>query len=127
MVSFISDVTFPALIFADFEFVNKVMEVSTTVFIDATFSCAPRVTSEDQFSQRRMQVLNFVAEAYGNTYPIMHCVMASKRYPLYRKLFEKIVQVFPSFRPKYIMADWERALRKAIRLEVAGVRLLGCR
>lgn len=104
------------------------MAESTTVFIDATFGCSPRVTSADDFNQRQVQVLNIIAEFHGVNIPVLYVVMATKQYRLYKKVFRKIYQVCQQFRPQFAMTDWESGMRKAIKTELLSIRrLLGCR
>lgn len=54
-------------------------------------------------------------------------VMTTKKYSLYKKVFEKIKEKFPDFDPSHLMTDFEWALRKALKAVFTRSRVWGCR
>lgn len=108
----------PAILLGDPHLIQKVCAEGSTFFVDATFRTSP---------QPFPQVLNIMANYKNIKVPVMHVSMPSKDYEVYLKVFEKIVELFPSFKPSTIMSDFERGLRSALSQVFPDARLAGCR
>lgn len=53
--------------------------------------------------------------------------MTTRKVQLYKALFKKLKNLFPSLDPRFAMSDFEAAIRKAIIATFPDTRLLGCR
>ena len=85
------------------------------LFIDATFKTAPN---------HSYQILNFAIK-HGGFFFAGHVIMTSKTESLYKKVFEKILEL-TNTRPTTVMCDFERGLRSAVREIFNGSAVKGC-
>lgn len=73
------------------------------------------------------QVFDILADFNGTAICIMTIVMTCRKFALYRTVFQKIRELFPSFLPQYLMVDFEAAVRKAVHRVWPETRIVGCR
>jgi hypothetical protein len=72
-------------------------------------------------------VLNILGDYHGNAVAVFTIIMESRSVALYRKVLDLLKSVFPEFQPKQLMADYEAAMRKAVKVTFPTTRLYGCR
>ncbi|KAJ8685031.1 hypothetical protein QAD02_020824 [Eretmocerus hayati] len=92
---------------------------ATTWYIDATFAILPKIKGVKQF-------LTIMFGTYGKALPVFYVIMTGRKTKDYNKILKGILGIFPSLKPKFIMTDYEKGLRKSLRGIFKGVRLLGC-
>lgn len=68
-----------------------------------------------------------LADYNGQAVCVFSVCMTSHTTALYKSVFRELQRLFPAFQPTELMADYEAALRRAIRNTMPLVRLLGCR
>ena len=73
------------------------------------------------------QVLSMVGDYMKRPISLFSVVMTTKKHALYKKVFEKIKQLFPEFVPKHFMSDFEWSSKKALKIVFARSRVWGCR
>ena len=91
------------------------------LFIDATFKTSPKGF---------YQTLNIICycEEAKSTNPIFHISMTSKNKELYNSVFKEIINLLEmnkldiNFKDKYIMCDFEKALRESIKINFKGIK-----
>jgi hypothetical protein len=110
-------VTQMALIFASCLLLSVLDHDCTFVFADATFHTAPKPFS---------QVFNILVSYKGVVLPIFHILMTSKLNGLYRAIFERVKENFPSFKPTFVNTDFEGALIKSIKQVFPRAIVNGC-
>lgn len=72
-------------------------------------------------------MFDILADFNGRAVCIMSVVMTCRKFGMYRAVFEKIKELFPTFLPQFLMADFEASARKAIHQVWPETRILGCR
>lgn len=53
-------------------------------------------------------------------------IMKTKKEDSYREIFRKVKQECPGFLPTLIMADFEKALKNAVKEEFPTTQIIGC-
>jgi len=106
-----------ALIFASTLLMSLTEHDCTFVFADATFHTAPKPFA---------QVFNILVSYKGVVLPVFHILMTSKLHGLYRKVFERVKELCPSFKPSYVNTDFEGALIKSIKNVFPNAVVNGC-
>ena len=106
-----------ALIFASSIMLSVLDHDCTYVFADGTFKTAPRPFT---------QVFNILVSYKGVVLPIFHILMTGKPYGLYQKVFNRLADLCPNFRPVFINTDFEGALFKAIKKTFPKALTTGC-
>ena len=62
----------------------------------------------------------------GRFFPIIFCLMTSKRQVHYEAVLQKIKQLLPQFQPMEAISDFESSSKPAFAREFPGIRLSGC-
>ncbi|KAJ8665880.1 hypothetical protein QAD02_007542 [Eretmocerus hayati] len=106
------------LILYDPELAHR-MRDSTTLNIDGTFDELPNLSDAQQ-------LLVIMMQKYGKGIPVFYVIMSRRRTEDYRAVMQAIKRICPGLKPKKIITDYEKALRKALRLEFKGVTLIAC-
>ena len=73
------------------------------------------------------QVLNIIGDYHGNAVSDFTVIMTSRKVALYKKVLEHLKTQYPEFQPKQMMADYEAAMRKAVKATFPTTHLYGCR
>jgi len=92
---------------------------------DATFGIVPGYL--DVLNVRSAQVFNVLCDYKNAVICVLTVVMSSRKIDLYKAVLDSFKDLFPNFRPRVSMADWETSMRKAIACTWPHTRLLGCR
>ena len=87
------------------------------VYVDGTFRIAPTLFS---------QVYVIMAERGGFVVPILYALLPNKTEETYRRMWEKIKNLWSNFKPTSISTDFEQAALNSIRYAFPGVQLFGC-
>ena len=106
-----------ALIFASSILLSILDHDCTYVFADGTFKTAPRPFT---------QVFNILISYKGVVLPVFHILMTGKPYGLYQKVFNRLANLFPKFKPVFINTDFEGAMFKAIKKTFPRAMTTGC-
>ena len=106
-----------ALIFASTLMLTVLDHDCTFVFADATFHTAPKPFA---------QLFNILVSYKGVVLPVFHILMTSKHYGLYKAIFDRLAERFPTLRPTFVNTDFEGALIKSVRLTFPGAVVNGC-
>lgn len=87
------------------------------IFIDGTFSLSPPLFS---------QILVILGKRSGFVLPLFYCLLPNKSNLTYTRVFNKIIELLPDFRPTFASCDFELALINAIASSFVGTRIDGC-
>ena len=117
--------THVALIFVNKRAADPAIEDCSWFSVDGTFKIVPR--QGQVFNLRSAQVLNIIADYNGHAVLLFTIVMTSRRLALYEKVLDVIKGKYPNFKPLQIMADYEAAMRTALKSRFPSSRLYGCR
>ena len=83
--------------------------------MDGTFKSCPR-----QF----MQMYTIFVDVCGYVFPAIFILMTRRTVPLYTAIFQKLLELFPTFSPTHVMADFESApitaLQSLVQVEASG-------
>jgi hypothetical protein len=104
---------------------KHITESATTAMFDATFGIVPGYL--DVLNVRSAQVFNVLCDYKNAVICVLTVVMSSRKIDLYKAVLDSFKDLFPNFRPRVSMADWETSMRKAIAVTWPDTRLLGCR
>ena len=74
-----------------------------------------------------LQVLSVVGDYMGRAISMFTVIMTTKKFALYKRVYEKIRHQFPEFKPPNFMTDFEWADRNALKLAFPRSRVWGCR
>ena len=114
-----------AMIFVNRNAAGYAIEDCSWFSMDGTFKIVPRQGAV--FNMRSAQVLNIIADYNGHAILLFTIVMTSRRLALYEKVLDVIKQHYPHFNPLQMMADYELAMRTAIKSRFPATKLYGCR
>ena len=114
-----------ALIFVNKRSAGPAIEDCSWFSVDGTFKIVPR--QGQVFNLRSAQVLNIIADYNGHAVLLFTVVMTSRRLALYEKVLDVIKHHYPHFKPLQLMADYELALRTALKSRFPSSKLYGCR
>lgn len=93
-----------------------------TILADGTF---------DYCTKFFVQLFTIHAFRNGHYVPLIWALLPSKTVEVYRRLFEKLVQICDNrnlvFQPKTFVADFEIAIRSAAKLVWSNITMVGCR
>lgn len=114
-----------AIILANKTAATECCDTSTDFFMDGTFRICPK--QGNILNVRSAQVFNILAERNGHGVLLFSVIMTSRKLALYERVFQKIKDHFPTFKPPNMMSDYEASMRKAFKKKFPTSRLLGCR
>ena len=84
---------------------------------DGTFFVCPKLFE---------QLFNIMAEYKGVMVPIIHVAMTSRHHELYKLVFQRIAELYPSLQPEQFMSDFEAAITLGVHHAFPFCKCKGC-
>jgi len=97
------------------------LQFSEHWFMDGTFKCQPIY-----FDQLFVISAQRGEGVTSSCFPVVFCLTPNRTTATYERIFKKLLELQPGLTPKYIMSDFEQAMRKAASLVFPNSEMKGC-